>query len=73
MKDLGYDKPLYILPFDHRGSFQDQNVPLVGQANSAQTAEIAASKWVLREIRRLTTEGKLEGPLALAQREGRLQ
>ena len=22
MTDLGYDKPLYILPFDHRGSFQ---------------------------------------------------
>jgi len=22
MKTLGFDKPLYILPFDHRGSFQ---------------------------------------------------
>jgi len=22
MKSLGYDKPLYVLPFDHRGSFQ---------------------------------------------------
>ena len=22
MKNLGYDKPLYILPFDHRSSFE---------------------------------------------------
>jgi 5-dehydro-2-deoxygluconokinase len=22
MTTLGFDKPLYILPFDHRGSFQ---------------------------------------------------
>ena len=22
MKTIGFDKPLYILPFDHRGSFQ---------------------------------------------------
>jgi hypothetical protein len=22
MTSLGYDRPLYILPFDHRGSFQ---------------------------------------------------
>ena len=22
MKNIGFDKPLYILPFDHRGSFQ---------------------------------------------------
>jgi hypothetical protein len=22
MKTIGYDKPLYILPFDHRGSFE---------------------------------------------------
>jgi hypothetical protein len=33
----------------------------------------AVADRVLKEIRRLTTEGKLEGPLALAQREGRLQ
>ena len=22
MKNLGYDKPLYILPFDHRATFE---------------------------------------------------
>jgi 5-dehydro-2-deoxygluconokinase len=24
MKTVGFDKPLYILPFDHRGSFQSK-------------------------------------------------
>jgi hypothetical protein len=24
MNKLGYDQPLYILPFDHRGSFQNE-------------------------------------------------
>ena len=24
MTSVGFDKPLYILPFDHRGSFQTQ-------------------------------------------------
>ena len=28
----GYDRPLYILPFDHRGSFQTQAVRLEGAA-----------------------------------------
>ena len=26
MNNLGYDRPLYILPFDHRGSFQTKQV-----------------------------------------------
>jgi hypothetical protein len=30
MKTIGFDKPLYILPFDHRGSFQTKNVWLEG-------------------------------------------
>ncbi|MCU1301930.1 MAG: Chromosomal replication initiator, DnaA C-terminal domain, partial [Candidatus Sulfotelmatobacter sp.] len=33
----------------------------------------AVADRVLKEIRRLTSEGKVEGPLALAQREGRVQ
>ena len=24
MRTTGFDEPLYILPFDHRGSFQDE-------------------------------------------------
>jgi hypothetical protein len=45
--NLGYNKDLYVQPFDHRGSFQ---VKLFGWAEAmtdAQTAEIAATKQVI--------------------------
>jgi myo-inositol catabolism protein IolC len=45
--DIGYDKPLYILPFDHRASFEKGlfgfNAPLTAE----QTATVAASKQVV--------------------------
>jgi myo-inositol catabolism protein IolC len=47
MKTLGYDKPLYILPFDHRGSFQTKLFGWPGTLTPEQTAEIAASKQVI--------------------------
>jgi 5-dehydro-2-deoxygluconokinase len=47
MKDLGYDKPLYILPFDHRGSFQTKMFGWPGKLTPQQTAEIAAAKRVI--------------------------
>lgn len=47
MRDLGYDKPLYILPFDHRGSFQAKMFGWAGKLTQQQTAEIAASKQVI--------------------------
>jgi 5-dehydro-2-deoxygluconokinase len=43
----GYDKPLYILPFDHRGSFQTKMFGWKGSLNAEQTAEIAATKQVI--------------------------
>jgi len=43
----GYDKPLYILPFDHRGSFQTKMFGWTGTLTEAQTAEIAAAKQVI--------------------------
>jgi myo-inositol catabolism protein IolC len=45
----GYDRPLYILPFDHRGSFQKQLFGISGQPTAAQTAEIASYKRVIYE------------------------
>ena len=33
MMTVGFDKPLYILPFDHRGSFQTQDVRLERDAD----------------------------------------
>ena len=43
----GYDKPLYILPFDHRGSFQTKMFGWEGALTAEQTAEIAAAKRVV--------------------------
>jgi myo-inositol catabolism protein IolC len=47
MKTIGYDKPLYILPYDHRGSFETKMFGWHGDLTAAQTAEIAAAKQVI--------------------------
>ena len=44
---LGFDKPLYILPFDHRGSFQTKMFGWQGRLTAEQTSEIAATKRVI--------------------------
>jgi 5-dehydro-2-deoxygluconokinase len=44
---LGFDKPLYILPFDHRGSFETKMFGWHGTLTAEQTAEIAAAKQVI--------------------------
>jgi 5-dehydro-2-deoxygluconokinase len=43
----GYGKPLYILPFDHRGSFETGMFGWKGELNPEQTAQIAAAKRVI--------------------------
>ena len=43
----GYQKPLYILPFDHRGSFETGMFGWKGALNAEQTAQIAAAKQVI--------------------------
>jgi myo-inositol catabolism protein IolC len=43
----GYDRPFYIQPFDHRGSFQNKMFGWKGTLSEAQTAEIAAAKRVI--------------------------
>jgi len=45
--NIGYDKPLYIQPFDHRGSFQTKLFGWKGKLTQEQTAQIAASKQVI--------------------------
>jgi len=47
MTTPGFDKPLYILPFDHRGSFQQKMFGWNGELSSQQTAEIAAAKRLI--------------------------
>jgi myo-inositol catabolism protein IolC len=46
---IGYDRPLYVLPFDHRGSFQTKLFGWKGTLTPEQTAEIAATKQVVYE------------------------
>src|SRR5262249_35566911 len=45
--NLGYDRPLYILPFDHRGTFQEKMFHYKDPLTAEQTAEIAAAKMVI--------------------------
>jgi 5-dehydro-2-deoxygluconokinase len=47
MKSVGFDQPLYILPFDHRGSFQTKMFGWTGALTAEQTAQIAAAKQVI--------------------------
>src|SRR5262249_43341341 len=44
---IGFNDPLYILPFDHRGSFQTKMFGWKGKLTPEQTAEIAATKQVI--------------------------
>ena len=45
--NVGYNHPLYILPFDHRGSFQTKMFGWKGDLTPDQTAQIAAAKQVI--------------------------
>jgi myo-inositol catabolism protein IolC len=47
VKTIGFEKPLYILPFDHRGSFQTKLFGWTGTLTIHQTAQIAAAKQVI--------------------------
>jgi 5-dehydro-2-deoxygluconokinase len=44
---IGFNEPLYILPFDHRGSFQTKMFGWTGTISPSQTAEIASTKQVI--------------------------
>jgi 5-dehydro-2-deoxygluconokinase len=46
---LGYDGKLYILAFDHRGSFQTKMFGIVGDPTPEQTATIADAKQLIYE------------------------
>jgi myo-inositol catabolism protein IolC len=45
----GYDKKLYILAFDHRGSFQKKFFGIEGEPDAEQTAIIADAKHLIFE------------------------
>jgi myo-inositol catabolism protein IolC len=47
--NLGYDQKIYILAFDHRGSFQKKFFGIEGEPDSEQTAIIADAKHLIFE------------------------
>src|SRR5437764_15430779 len=46
---LGYDGKLYVLAFDHRGSFQKKMFGIDGEPTPEQTATIADAKHLIFE------------------------
>ncbi len=50
MSKIGYKKSLFVMPFDHRGSFQEKLFGIKGrQPNAEETKEIASYKMVIYE------------------------
>jgi myo-inositol catabolism protein IolC len=47
MNTIGYNKPLYIQPFDHRGSFASKMFGWHGDLTAEQTAAVAAVKRII--------------------------
>lgn len=47
--ELGYGKPLYILAFDHRGSFQKKFFGVTGTPSAEEAARISDAKGVIFE------------------------
>jgi 5-dehydro-2-deoxygluconokinase len=57
---VGFDQPLYVLPFDHRGSFQTKMFGWKGSLTAQQTAEIAATKQVIYDAFKTVIVGLLK-------------
>ncbi len=53
---LGYDGKLYILAFDHRGSFQKKMFGIEGDPTAEQTATIADAKHLIFEGMQIAVE-----------------
>ena len=66
MKTIGFDQRLYILPFDHRGSFQTKMFGWHGDLTATQTAEIAAIKHVIYDGFKAAVAAGVEGFIGFA-------
>jgi len=47
---LGYDKPLYVLPFDHRASFSKEMFGWEGPLTASAASSSAATRATRRSI-----------------------
>jgi 5-dehydro-2-deoxygluconokinase len=54
---IGYDKPLYVLPFDHRATFSKNMFGWQEPLSPQQTAEIAAAKQVIYDAFKAAVAG----------------
>jgi myo-inositol catabolism protein IolC len=54
---LGYDKPLYVLPFDHRGTFSKNMFGWKEPLSPEQTGQIAAIKQVIYDAFKASVAG----------------
>jgi 5-dehydro-2-deoxygluconokinase len=54
---IGYDRPLYVLPFDHRGTFSKTMFGWTGPLSPEQTAQIAAMKDVIYDAFKAAVAG----------------
>ena len=55
---VGYDKALYVLPFDHRATFSKNMFGWHGAIGPEQTAEIAAVKQVIFDAFKAAVVGR---------------
>ena len=53
----GYKQPLYILPFDHRGSFELKMFGWSGALTPEQTGQISAAKMVIYDAFKAAVSG----------------
>jgi 5-dehydro-2-deoxygluconokinase len=61
---LGYDGKLYILAFDHRGSFQKKMFGIEGDPTAAETERIADAKRLIYEGMELAVQRGLDAAAA---------
>jgi 5-dehydro-2-deoxygluconokinase len=54
---VGYDKPLYVLPFDHRATFSKNMFGWSGALTPEQTAQVAAVKQVIYDAFKAAVQG----------------
>jgi len=64
MTAIGFDQPLYILPFDHRASFQTKMFGWKGALSPEQTARIASAKQVIYDAFKAAVAGGVPKPKA---------
>jgi 5-dehydro-2-deoxygluconokinase len=54
---VGFDQPRYVLPFDHRGTFQTRMFGWEGDLNARQAAEVTAVKELIYDGFKSALEG----------------